>query len=199
MRWARLACFTGLSRLTPYFLVKLLLCGPHAEMSARSRNRDLGKGASPPSHINTTTILWRNKAWAEPGWYSGSARLIGLAHLIKTNKWMTLYFSRVHNSPLWPYETTKKLNSLNTKVMNNVNIKFKKGKNVLSILKRSGEIYSNLHMIKKLKYFKIINYEKNKSSKKQKKKRLPGVNLHITGFEFKKSGLHHCHWHYSTV
>ena len=65
----------------------------------------------------------------------------------------------------------KKLNSLNTKVMNNVNIKFKKGKNVLSILKRSGEIYSNLHMIKKLKYFKIINYEKNKSSKKQKKKK----------------------------
>ena len=106
---------------------------------------------------------------------------------------MTLYFNRVHNSPLWPYETTKKLNSLNTKVMNNVNIKFKKGKNVLSILKRSGEIYSNLHMIKKLKYFKIINYEKNKSSKKQKKKKLPGVNLHITGFEFKKSGLHHCH------
>ena len=46
--------------------------------------------------------------------------------------------------------------------MNNVNIKFKKGKNVLSILKRSGEIYSNLNMIKKLKYFKIINYEKNK-------------------------------------
>ena len=67
--------------------------------------------------------------------------------------------------------------------MNNVNIKFKKGKNVLSILKRSGEIYSNLHMIKKLKYFKIINYEKNKSSKKQKKKKkLPGVNLHITAF-----------------
>ena len=83
---------------------------------------------------------------------------------------MTLYFNRVHNSPLWPYETTKKLNSLNTKVMNNVNIKFKKAKNVLSILKRSGEIYSNLHMIKKLKYFKVINYEKNKSSKKQKKK-----------------------------
>ena len=52
---------------------------------------------------------------------------------------MTLYFSRVHNSPLWPYETTKKLNSLNTKVMNNVNIKFKKAKNVLSILKLSGE------------------------------------------------------------
>ena len=119
---------------------------------ALSRNWDLGKGASPPSHINTTTILWRNKAWAEPGWYSGSARLIGLAHLIKTNKWMTLYFNRVHNSPLRPYETTKKLNSLNTKVMNNVNIKFKKGKDVLSILKRSGEIYSNLHMIKKLKY-----------------------------------------------
>ena len=106
---------------------------------------------------------------------------------------MTLYFNRVHNSPLWPYETTKKLNSLNTKVMNNVNIKFKKAKNVLSILKRSGEIYSNLHMIKKLKYFKVINYEKNKSSKKQKKKKLPGVNLLITGFEFKKSGLHHCH------
>ena len=84
---------------------------------------------------------------------------------------MTLYFNRVHNSPLWPYETTKKLNSLNTKVMNNVNIKFKKAKNVLSILKRSGEIYSNLHMIKKLKYFKVINYEKNKSSKKQKKKK----------------------------
>ena len=107
---------------------------------------------------------------------------------------MTLYFNRVHNSPLWPYETTKKLNSLNTKVMNNVNIKFKKGKDVLSILKRSGEIYSNLHMIKKLKYFKIINYEKNKSSKKQKKKKkLPGMNLHITVFEFKKGGLHHCH------
>ena len=77
--------------------------------------------------------------------------------------------------------------------MNNVNIKFKKAKNVLSILKRSGEIYSNLHMIKKLKYFKVINYEKNKSSKKRKKKKLPGVNLFITGFEFKKSGLHHCH------
>ena len=78
--------------------------------------------------------------------------------------------------------------------MNNVNIKFKKAKNVLSILKRSGEIYSNLHMIKKLKYFKIINYEKNKSSKKQKKKKkLPGMNLHITVFEFKKGGLHHCH------
>ena len=27
---------------------------------------------------------------------------------------------------------------------------------------------------------------------KKKKKKLPGVNLHITGFEFKKSGLH-CH------
>ena len=79
--------------------------------------------------------------------------------------------------------------------MNNVNIKFKKDKNVLSILKRLGEIYSNLHMIKKLKYFKIINYEKNKSSKKQKKKKkkLPGMNLHITVFEFKKGGLHHCH------
>ena len=61
--------------------------------------------------------------------------------------------------------------ALNTKVMNNVNIKFKKAKNVLSILKRSGETYSNLHMIKKLKYFKIINYEKNESSKKQKKKK----------------------------
>ena len=96
---------------------------------------------------------------------------------------MTLYFNRVHNSPLWPYETTKELNSLNTKVMNNVNIKFKKTKNVLSILKRSGEIYSNLHMIKKIMYFKIINYEN----------KLPGVNLHITRFEFKKSGLHHCH------
>ena len=28
---------------------------------------------------------------------------------------------------------------------------------------------------------------------KSKKKKLPGVNLLITGFEFKKSGLHHCH------
>ena len=36
--------------------------------------------------------------------------------------------------------------------------------------------------------------KKNKSSKKQKKKKkVPGVNLHITVFEFKKGGLHHCH------
>ena len=55
--------------------------------------------------------------------------------------------------------------------MNNVNIKFKKGKDVLSILKRSGEIYSNLHMIKKLKYFKIINFEKISHLKSKKKKK----------------------------
>ena len=64
--------------------------------------------------------------------------------------------------------------------MNNVNIKFKKAKNVLSILKRSGETYSNLHMIKKLKYFKIINYEKNESSKKQKKKKKKAARREFT-------------------
>ena len=70
--------------------------------------------------------------------------------------------------------------------MNNVNIKFKKDKNVLSILKRLGEIYSNLHMIKKLKYFKIINFEKNKSSKKQKKKKKAA----------RREFTHNCIWIY---
>ena len=57
---------------------------------------------------------------------------------------MTLYFNKVHNnitvllySPLWLYETTKILTRI--KVINNLNFKFKKATNVLSILKPSVE------------------------------------------------------------
>ena len=61
MRWASPVCldwplFTGLVRLMLYFFLKLLLClyvkaGKHAWRDLCSRNRHLGKQASPPSRI----------------------------------------------------------------------------------------------------------------------------------------------------
>ena len=61
MRWASPVCldwplFTGLVRLMLYFFLKLLLClyvkaGKHAWRDLGSRNRHLGKQASPPSRI----------------------------------------------------------------------------------------------------------------------------------------------------
>ena len=67
-RWAR---FTGLAQLMPYFLLVMLLCSyekagwlPCCVLS--SSNKDHGKHASQPSHINTTTFLRGNKARTEP-------------------------------------------------------------------------------------------------------------------------------------
>lgn len=58
------------------------------------------------------------------------------------SEWMTLYFNKVHNnitvllySPLWNYLNTKILTKI--KVINDLNIKFKKAKNITSILKFS--------------------------------------------------------------
>ena len=59
------------AQLVRYFLLKLLLClyekaGRPACRDPDCLNGDLGKRASPPSYINTTTILRGNEAWAEP-------------------------------------------------------------------------------------------------------------------------------------
>ena len=71
MRCAILVWSAGSAQLVRYFLLKLLLCfyekaGRPACRDPGCLNGDFGKRASPPSYINTTTILRGNEAWAEP-------------------------------------------------------------------------------------------------------------------------------------
>ena len=66
MRCAILVWRADSAQLVRYFLLKLLLCLYEKAGRPACLNGDLGKRASPPSYINTTTILRGNEAWAEP-------------------------------------------------------------------------------------------------------------------------------------
>ena len=66
MRCAILVWSAGSAQLVRYFLLKLLLCFYEKAGRPGCLNGDFGKRASPPSYINTTTILRGNEAWAEP-------------------------------------------------------------------------------------------------------------------------------------
>ena len=67
---AGMARFTGLAQLMPSFLLQFLLwAGSLAKISARATGISANRGI-PPSHINTTKMLW---SWADLALKSGPA------------------------------------------------------------------------------------------------------------------------------
>ena len=64
MGWASPACFTGLVRLIPCFLIKFSLClyeGVGGPACRGCSSRDFGKEASLPPRINTMKLPFKKK------------------------------------------------------------------------------------------------------------------------------------------